>query len=308
MGSSVRQAAGPCRIAPHSLRQAVRLSDNAQRDRTLQAHAAAGMQATADLPAELQKIVGAFQMVPDPMARYKQLLFFASKLDPLPDEYHTPEHRVPGCVSQVWVRATLEDGKMFFRADSDSQLTKGLAALLVQGLSNSAPQAILAMTPDFIEMLGLKQNLMPSRNNGFLNMFKLMQRKTLELAAEDVKKGNGSVNGVETPESYPNGVSESSSATPVYDSIHKKLMAGLSPVALEVVDESAQHKGHAGAQDTSSSSGETHFRITAVSPEFDGLSRLQRHRKVYELLVEEMSGPVHAMAMDLKSPSEDNMS
>lgn len=58
------------------------------------------------------------------MARYKQLLFFASKLDPLPAEFHTEENRVQGCVSQVWVKASLNDGLLQFRADSDSQLTK----------------------------------------------------------------------------------------------------------------------------------------------------------------------------------------
>lgn len=58
------------------------------------------------------------------MARYKQLLFFAAKLDPLPTEFHTEENRVQGCVSQVWVKATLDDGVVNFRADSDSQLTK----------------------------------------------------------------------------------------------------------------------------------------------------------------------------------------
>jgi len=263
------------------------------------------VQTSAEMPAALKKIVGAFQMVPDPMARYKQLLFFASKLDPLAAEYHTPEYRVPGCVSQVYVRATLENGKMIFEADSDSMISKGLAALLVQGLSNSTPEEILTLTPDFFEMLGLKQSLMPSRNNGFLNMFKLMQRKTLELVAGEMKQVNGFANGAETAEDNSNGANGASSATPVYDSIQRKLMKGLSPVMLEVIDESEQHKGHAGAQQTSSPSGETHFKVTAVSSEFEGLGRVQRHRKVYQLLEEEMSGPVHALSLDLQSPSEE---
>jgi sulfur transfer protein SufE len=75
--------------------------------------------------------------VPDPMARYKQLLFYASKLQPLAAELHTAENKVEGCVSQVWVYPTLTDGKVYFQADSDSQLTKGLAALLVEGLSGA---------------------------------------------------------------------------------------------------------------------------------------------------------------------------
>jgi sulfur transfer protein SufE len=90
---------------------------------------------------------------------------------------------------QVWVVPELrDDGKIYWTADSDSQLTKGLAALLVLGLSGCSPAEILSLQPGFIEMLGLKQSLTPSRNNGFLNMFLKMQKLTLGLvvsAAED---------------------------------------------------------------------------------------------------------------------------
>ena len=84
---------------------------------------------------------------------------------------------VQGCVSQVWVVPDVRDGKIYWRADSDAQLTKGLAALLVKGLSGCAPEEIVNVEADFIEMLGLKQSLTPSRNNGFLNMFRLMQAR-----------------------------------------------------------------------------------------------------------------------------------
>lgn len=78
-------------------------------------------------------------------------------------------------MSQVWVVPRVECEKIYWKADSDAQLTKGLAALLVQGLSGSEAKKIAAIEADFIEMLGLKQSLTPSRNNGFLNMFKLMK-------------------------------------------------------------------------------------------------------------------------------------
>eukprot|EP00775_Hariotina_reticulata_P005289 gene5291-5524_t len=141
-------------------------------------------QKVSDLPSSLQKIVGAFQMVPDPMARYKQLLFYAAKLPPMTAEQHQPANKVEGCVSQVWVVPELrDDGKIYWTADSDSQLTKGLAALLVLGLSGCTPAEILGLQPTFIELLGLKQSLTPSRNNGFLNMFLKMQKLTLQLAS-----------------------------------------------------------------------------------------------------------------------------
>ena len=128
------------------------------------------------------------------MQRYKQLLFYATKLESLPAEDHTPENKVKGCVSQVWVCPRLEDGKIYWRADSDSQLTKGLAALLVLGLSGCTPEEIVRIQADFIAMLGLQQSLTPSRNNGFLNMFKLMQAKALEIyMQQEAAKQNGAV-------------------------------------------------------------------------------------------------------------------
>lgn len=87
----------------------------------------------------------------------------------------------------MWVLPELkDDGKIYWTADSDSQLTKGLAALLVLGLSGCSPAEILRVQPGFIEMLGLKQSLTPSRNNGFLNMFLKMQKLTLGLMVSRV--------------------------------------------------------------------------------------------------------------------------
>ncbi|GMH42676.1 hypothetical protein BSKO_10595 [Bryopsis sp. KO-2023] len=265
-------------------------------------------QAASELPANLKNIVGAFQMVPDPMARYKQLLYFASKLDSLPSQHHTEENKVHGCVSQVWVKATMSDGKVSFQAESDSQLTKGLAALLVQGLSGSSPQEILALQPDFIEMLGLKQSLTPSRNNGFLNMFKLMQRKTLEVAAQSIKAEEASNEGSseEVASSSGNGNgngSQPASKSPVRDSIVRKLTEGLAPTSLDVIDQSAQHANHM-AMKGHDGSGETHFRVEIASQAFDGLNAVKRHRLVFDLLKEEMAGPVHALSLDTKLPEQ----
>ncbi|XP_010539343.1 PREDICTED: sufE-like protein 1, chloroplastic/mitochondrial [Tarenaya hassleriana] len=143
------------------------------------------LQPIKELPPELQEIVNLFRSVQEPKAKYEQLLFYGKNLKPLDAQFKTRENKVQGCVSQVWVRAFFdEERNVVFEADSDSVLTKGLAALLVQGLSGRPVPEILRVTPDFAVLLGFQQSLTPSRNNGFLNMLKLMQKKALQLAVE----------------------------------------------------------------------------------------------------------------------------
>lgn len=135
----------------------------------------------ADRPESIEKIVARFQKAADPKRRYEQLLWFAKKLDPLPEEYKTPENKVPGCVSQVFVIADLIDGKVVYQADSDAQITKGLVALLIKALNGLTPDQIATLTPDFIKDTQLDVSLTPSRANGFYNIFKTMQQKAREL-------------------------------------------------------------------------------------------------------------------------------
>ena len=284
---------------------------------------------TSNLPPSLASLVSSFQAVPDPMARYKQLLFFATKLETLPDADRIPENKVKGCVSQVWVVPTLkpEDGKIYWKADSDSQLTKGLAALLVQGLSRLTPEEIVKVQPDFIASLGLAQALTPSRNNGFLNMFKLMQAKALELLLQQKQQeldktnsSNGSGSGSDaqdqtaaaaaqpsTNESTPSSSSPTSSNTPVADKVKEKLQQQLQPAKLNILDDSSKHAGHGGYKGTANYSGETHFTIEVVSAAFEGLSSVKRHRLVYGILDEEMGSPIHALSLVTKTPGEAGM-
>ena len=88
--------------------------------------------------------------------------------------------------------------------------------------------------------------------------------------------------------------------TPVRDTIQAKLETGLTPDTLEIVDESHLHAGHSGARE----GGESHFRVSVVSREFAGKGRIERQRLVYELLSEEMAGPVHALSLTTLSPGE----
>lgn len=86
----------------------------------------------------------------------------------------------------------------------------------------------------------------------------------------------------------------------VSDTMEAKLRARLEPEDLHILDESAKHKGHAGARP----GGESHFRVEITAAAFDGLTRLERQRLVYEILAEELRGPVHALSLDLKTPAE----
>jgi len=287
--------------------------------------------AATPLPASLEQIVSSFEAVPDPMARYKQLLFYATSLAPMDKQLKVEENRVKGCTSQVWVYPTLHDDKTItWQADSDSQLTKGLAALLVKGLSGcTAEQIISVQADDFITKLGLGQSLTPSRSNGFLSMFKIMQAKSLEMMVEGAKHewGDGG-EGVEQAANATDGpgtsaaASASSSAststsadddadgsreskTPVADSMRRKLTEQLEPVHLKIVDESGKHAGHAGRMGVAPGTGETHFVIEVTSEKFAGLTSLKRHRLVYGIVDDEVSnGPVHALSLVTKTPDE----
>lgn len=277
-------------------------------------------------PERLEKIVESFKAVPDPMQRYKQLLYYATTLKPLDGALKVESNKVKGCVSQVWVVPHVENNNIVqWMADSDSQLTKGLAALLVQGLSGISPEEIIAIQPEFITELGLQQSLTPSRNNGFLNMFKLMQAKALELVLakksqgvqSEVEEGNGTTK-AEEQDNTPTKVHEENSekeentnmdqtpsSTPVADGMRRKLQEALDPVTLVIRDDSSKHAGHADRMGVATGTGETHFSMEIVSAKFEGLTSIKRHRLVYSILDDDMTnGPVHALTLVTKTPQE----
>lgn len=132
---------------------------------------------------QLDRIVQRFKRRSDPKQRYQQLLWYAKKLKEMPQADKTPENKVPGCVSQVYITANLENGKVWYQGDSDAQLVKGLVALLFEGLNGLTPEEILQVSPDFIEETGLKVSLTPSRANGFYNIFQTMKKKALSFQA-----------------------------------------------------------------------------------------------------------------------------
>ena len=120
----------------------------------------------------------------DPKRRYEYVLWLAKKLDPLPADQQTDAIKVRGCVSQVFVRGELASGVMHWQGDSDALITKGLLALLIQGLEGLTPQQVQAIDPAFIEAMGLQASLTPSRANGFLNILRMMQAQAKALEGE----------------------------------------------------------------------------------------------------------------------------
>ncbi|MEM8828562.1 MAG: SufE family protein [Cyanobacteria bacterium P01_G01_bin.19] len=135
---------------------------------------------TTPLPPKLAKIVDRFQRRSNPKQKYEQLLWYAKKLPEMPASAKIEDNKVKGCVSQVYITATMENGIVSYQGDSDAQLVKGLVAFLIEGLNDLTPEEIIQVEPDFIEDTGLKVSLTPSRANGFFNIFQMMKKKALE--------------------------------------------------------------------------------------------------------------------------------
>ena len=132
---------------------------------------------------KLDQIVERLKSTADPKRRYEYVLWLAKKLQPLPDEFRTDAFKVKGCVSQVYVVGQLVDGKLHWQGDSDAAITRGLLALLIEGLEGLEPATAAAIDASVLADTGLQASLTPSRANGFLNILRLMQAQALTLAA-----------------------------------------------------------------------------------------------------------------------------
>lgn len=131
---------------------------------------------------KLDQIVERLKGTADPKRRYEYVLWLAKKLQPLPEEFRNDAFKVKGCVSQVYVVGQLVEGKLHWQGDSDAAITKGLLALLIEGMEGLDPTAAAAIDPAFLSETGLQASLTPSRANGFLNILKQMQAQAQALA------------------------------------------------------------------------------------------------------------------------------
>ncbi len=134
---------------------------------------------------ELQdEVIAEFSDFDDWMDRYQLLIDLGSEQEPLDAAYKTESNLIEGCQSRVWLQADLVDGKVVFRAESDAVIVKGIIALLVQVVSGHTPDEILGADLYFIERIGLKEHLSPTRSNGLLSMVKQMRMYALAFKAK----------------------------------------------------------------------------------------------------------------------------
>lgn len=131
------------------------------------------------------EIVDEFSMFDDWMQRYEYIIELGKSLPLIDEKYKTEDNIIKGCQSKVWVHAEEKDGKVQFTADSDAILTKGIIAILIRAFSNQSSSDILEANTDFIDEIGLKEHLSPTRANGLVSMIK--QIKLYALAFQSKK-------------------------------------------------------------------------------------------------------------------------
>ena len=138
---------------------------------------------------ELQdEVVEEFSDFDDWMDKYQMLIDLGNDLETLDDKYKTEQNLIDGCQSRVWVQCDYADGKLVFTADSDALIVKGIIALLIHVLSGHTPKEILDADLYFIDKIGLRDHLSPTRSNGLLAMVKQIKAYALAYEAKENEK------------------------------------------------------------------------------------------------------------------------
>ena len=121
------------------------------------------------------EIIEDFELFDDWMQKYEYLIDLGKELAPIKEQYKTKDNLIKGCQSRVWLHAEHTEGKIIFTADSDAIMTKGIVAILINVLSNQEPKDIATAKLDFINEIGLKEQLSATRANGLVSMIKKMK-------------------------------------------------------------------------------------------------------------------------------------
>ncbi|MDY3782685.1 MAG: SufE family protein [Candidatus Cryptobacteroides sp.] len=139
-----------------------------------------------------QSVIDEFSMFDEWLDKYEYLIELGKGLAPFPEEKKTEDRLIKGCQSRVWLDYSLQDGQLFFTADSDAIITKGIISLLINVYSGRTPQEIVSDDFSFVEQIGLRQNLSPTRAGGLASMIetirKIAQDNDKVLTPEDVKE------------------------------------------------------------------------------------------------------------------------
>jgi cysteine desulfuration protein SufE len=136
---------------------------------------------TMTIKEKQQAIIDDFAIYDDWLEKYEYIIELGKELEQFPEAKKTEERLIEGCQSRVWLDSKFEDGKMFFRADSDAIITKGIIGLLIRVLNNETPETIATSDLFFIKEIGLQEHLSPSRANGLLSMVKRMKLEALKV-------------------------------------------------------------------------------------------------------------------------------
>lgn len=132
-----------------------------------------------------EEIVEEFSMFDDWMDRYEYIIELGKKLPLIKEEFKTEDNIIKGCQSKVWLQGEQDDDKIVFTADSDAILTKGIIAILIRAFSNQKAADILSADMDFIDEIGLKEHLSPTRANGLVSMIKNIKMYALAFEAKN---------------------------------------------------------------------------------------------------------------------------
>lgn len=130
-----------------------------------------------------KEIIEEFELFGDDWeGKYEHIIDLGKSLPKIKEEYKTEDRIIKGCQSKVWLHSELKDGNIVFTADSDAIITKGMVALMIRVLSNQKPEDVVNAELEFIDRIGLKEHLSPTRANGLVSMIKQMKLDALALS------------------------------------------------------------------------------------------------------------------------------
>lgn len=138
------------------------------------------MQENKSLQEAENEVVDTFSMYDEWLDKYEYLIDLGKNLDAYPEECKTEDKLIKGCQSRVWLDYKVQDGRIYFKADSDAIITKGIISLLISVYSGRTPEEIASSDFGFIEKIGLKENLSPTRANGLASMIATIKAVALE--------------------------------------------------------------------------------------------------------------------------------